>query len=269
MTDLIDRAEREGRSVMLLTTAPRADGQPIAVSGLMTAAQARGVVQGLTPQPWATDRATALAAIDRIKPEEPLNSVWISDGIVTRKDDAGPALAERLQGLGQLTVMRDIPDNLPVLLLPPPHEPGAMAIKLARPSGGARHTVAVRAIADDGRLVVRQDVTFAAGSPTAEERVVLPTELRNRMARLVVEGEESAGATVLFDEGWQRRPVGIIVGSAEGEEQPLLGNTYYVERALAPSTKSAMATSMRSCRASSPSSCWPTSATSRSRRSTA
>jgi hypothetical protein len=160
--------------------------------------------------------------------------VWISDGTVTRENDAGPALAERLQQLGQLTVMRDIADNLPLLLLPPPREPGAMEIKLARPSGSTGHTVAVRAIADDGRLVVRQDVTFAPGSTTAVERVVLPTELRNRMARLVVEGQSSAGATVLFDEGWQRRPVGIIVGNAQGEEQPLLGNTYYVDRALAP-----------------------------------
>lgn len=234
MTDLIDRAEREGRSVMLLTTAPRADGQPTAASDLMTAAQARGVVQGLAPQPWATDRRNALAAVERLKTEAPINSVWISDGVVTNKDDAGRALADRLQELGQLTVMRDLPDNLPVLLLPPPREPGAMEIKLARPTGGAQRVIPVRAIAGDGRLVVHQDVTFPAGSTTVTERVVLPTELRNRMARLVVENQSSAGATVLFDEGWQRRPVGVIAGPAASEEQPLLGNTYYVDRALAP-----------------------------------
>jgi hypothetical protein len=234
MTDLVERADREGRSVMLLTTAPRGDGQPIAVSGLMTAAQARGVVQALRPQPWGTDRKAALAAAESIRSEEPLNSIWISDGTVSRKDDPGTELAARLQELGPVTVMRDIPDNLPLLLLPPPHEPGALEMRLARPSGGAERTVAVRAIADDGRLVTRQDVTFAVGRARAEERVVLPTELRNRMVRLVIEGETSAGATVLFDEGWRRRPVGIIVGAAQGEEQPLLGNTYYVDRALAP-----------------------------------
>src|SRR5262249_51034660 len=140
---------------------------------------ARGVVQGLTPQPWATDRRAALAAVDRIKSEQPVNSVWITDGVVTSKDDAGLALADRLQQLGPLTVMRDIADNLPVLLLPPPREPGAMEVKVARPAGAAEKTVVVRAIAGDGRLVVRQDVTFAAGSATATERVVLPTELRN------------------------------------------------------------------------------------------
>ena len=136
------------------------------------------------------------------------------------------------------------------------------AIKLARPAGGARRPSPCAPSPATAAWSVRQDVTFAAGSAATAERVVLPTELRNRMARLVVESQNSAGATVLFDEGWQRRPVGIIAGNAQGEEeQPLLGNTYYVERALAPSTRSAMATSMRSCSASSPSSCSPISAT--------
>ncbi len=234
MTDLVDRAEREGRSIMILTTAPRADGQPTAVSGLMTAAQARGVIQGLRPQPWSADRRAAMAALARLDPESSVNGVWISDGTVIDKDDTWATLAAQLQEMGPLTVVRDVADNLPILLLPPPHEPGALEIRLARPSGGAARTFAVRAIADDGRLVARQDVTFRAGAASAEERVVLPTELRNRMARLVIEGEASAGATILFDEGWRRRPVGVIVGTAQGEEQPLLGNTYYVERALGP-----------------------------------
>jgi hypothetical protein len=59
MKDLLDRAERESRSVMLLTTAPRADGQPITVSGLLTAAEARGMVEALVPLPWPVDRAAA------------------------------------------------------------------------------------------------------------------------------------------------------------------------------------------------------------------
>jgi hypothetical protein len=200
----------------------------------MTAPEARGVIQGLRPQPWSVDRATALAALARLVPESSVNSVWVSDGTVVRKDDPLPALVARLREIGPLTVMRDVADNLPILLLPPPHEPGAFEIRLARPSGGAARTLAVRAIADDGRLVMRQDVTFKAGASAAEQRVVLPTELRNRMARLVIENEASAGATVLFDEGWRRRPVGVIVGTAKGEEQPLLGTTYYVERALGP-----------------------------------
>jgi hypothetical protein len=232
--DLIDRAEREDRSVMLLTTAPRGDGQPMAVSGLMTTTQARGVVQALRPQPWAVDRSAALAALDEISPEQPLNVVWISDGTVTREDDPAAGLAERLRALGPVTLVRDGVDDMPLLLLPPPHEPGALEIRLARPAGAAARTVPVRAIADDGRLVARQDVTFSAGSTRTEARIVLPTELRNRIGRLVVEGESSAGATLLFDEGWRRRPVGVIVGSTQGEEQPLLGHTYYVERALGP-----------------------------------
>ena len=234
MSDLVARAEREGRSMRLLTTAPRADGQPIAVTSLMTAADAGRIVQALTPQPWSTDRAAAGAALEHAKLVAPINSVWISDGIVDRANDAGSTLATQLQKLGPVTVMRDNTDNLPRLLLPPPREPGALQISVVRPASGTTHTIGVRAIAADGRLVAREDVRFAAGQTKAEARIVLPAELRDRMARLSLEGEESAGATVLFDEGWQRRPVGIIAAAATNEEQPLLGNTYYVERALAP-----------------------------------
>ena len=234
ISDRIDRAEREGRSIMLLTTAPRADGQPIAVTGLLTATDARRVVQALTPQPWSTDRAAALAALDRAKLARPVNSVWICDGVVDSAKDAGQALVARLQDLGPVTVVRDSADASAKLLLPPPREPGSMEVSIIRPAGGASRVVPVRAIADDGRLIAREEVTFAAGQTKAQARVALPAELRDRMARLSIEGEESAGATILFDEGWQRRPIGIVAGAATNEEQPLLGNTYYVERALAP-----------------------------------
>jgi len=234
MTDLVERAQREGRSMMMLTTAPSADGQPIAVTGLMTAADAARIVQALTPQPWQTDRAAAETALERAKLTPPINSVWVSDGIVDRASDSGSTLAAQLQKLGPVAVVRDKPDGLPHLLLPPPREPGAMAVSVLRPAGAAPQTVAIRAIAADGRLVAREDVRFGAGQTKAQVRVVLPAELRDRMARLSIEGEESVGATVLFDEGWQRRPVGIIAAAGTNEEQPLLGNTYYVERALAP-----------------------------------
>ena len=62
----------------------------------------------------------------------------------------------------------------------------------------------------------------------------LPTELRNRVARLEIEGEASAGAVVLVDERWRRRPVGLVSGGPIERQQPLLGDVYYLQRALAP-----------------------------------
>ncbi len=38
---------------------------------------------------------------------------------------------------------------------------------------------------------------------------MLPPEIRNEIARLVLEGTASAGSVVLLDERWRRRPVGL------------------------------------------------------------
>jgi hypothetical protein len=62
----------------------------------------------------------------------------------------------------------------------------------------------------------------------------MPTELRNRVDRIEIDGEASAGATLLIDERSRRRPVGVATETAVGSGQPLLSDTYYIERAAEP-----------------------------------
>lgn len=66
--------------------------------------------------------------------------------------------------------------------------------------------------------------------------IKLPGELRNRLARLVLEGHASAGSVFLLDEGFRRRPVGLV-SSESGADTPLTGSLYYLQRALAPFTE--------------------------------
>ena len=63
MAELLAEAERESRRSSCSTTAPRADGGPIAASGLLRAADARRRSQALQPKPWPIDRTAALAAL--------------------------------------------------------------------------------------------------------------------------------------------------------------------------------------------------------------
>ena len=68
--------------------------------------------------------------------------------------------------------------------------------------------------------------------------ITLPPELRNRLSRLVLEGAADAGAVVLLDERWRRRPVGLVAGDATTAETPLTGQElYYLQRALEPYTE--------------------------------
>ena len=91
----------------------------------------------------------------------------------------------------------------------------------------------LRATGPDGRLIAREEMTIGAGETLATHRMRLPAEMRNRIARLDIEGQSSAGAAILLDEGW-RAPDRPGRPEKPAPRQPLLGDLFYLERALAP-----------------------------------
>src|SRR5581483_1413232 len=155
------------------------------------------------------DRAAALARL------QPLSlagaaAVWISDGV---RDAGSAALAADLAGRGGGLRYVAAEGEAPRLLAP-----GGGGGELAArdvavtvrslPAPGPR-AVTVRASAEDGAVLARETVTLAPGAAEQPVRLKLPTELRNRIASIAIEGEESAGGVLLVDERWRRRPVGI------------------------------------------------------------
>ncbi len=231
--ELLAEAERENRPVVVVTTAPTAVGATPGVSDLLTPSAARRLVQGLTPKPWPAERAAALAALEGLNVEGSGHAVWLSNGL---EDEALGEMALRLQALGRLDLVRDESGRLPRLILPPEIAAGGLELQLRRPLSGSPETVFVRAVADDGRLVARSEITFAAAESETTGRLSLPAELRNRIARLAIEGQDQAAGVLLLDERWRRRPVGLVAGGGGEEAQPLLSEIYYLERALEPYT---------------------------------
>ena len=232
--DLLAQAEREKRPVALLTTAPRELDEPISVSGLLTAADARRTIQGIEPKPWAVDRAAARAALEGFDPPGSAHVVWLSDGL---DDPAVQDLALRLQNLGGLELIRDDDGALPRLILPPASNGLALTLRARRAHELGTETIAILSSAADGSLVARTPLTFEPGALDAEATLELPAELRNRIARLSIEGEDQAGAVLLLDERWRRRPVGLVSAGPLEAAQPLLSELYYLERALEPFTE--------------------------------
>lgn len=231
---LLDEAQREGRSVAVLTTARNMFNQPPAPSGLMSAADARRLLEAVAPQPWPADRAAALDAIADLALPAGANVVWLSDGL---DDETVAPLARRLQRLGTLRILRDADAALPRLALPPEADGLALDIGLRRTAPSAEEAVVALALAGDGSLVARVPVVFGAGETEASARLELPAELRNQIDRVAIEGEASAGAVVLLDERWRRRPVGLVSTGPLEDAQPLLSELYYLQRALEPFTE--------------------------------
>lgn len=229
---LIDQAERERRAVVVVTTAPGADRRP--ALALLSPGDAGLLLEALVPKPWASDRAKALQALFALDAAQPGHVVWLSDSL----DGGGAAsLVRKLGALGTVTVITDPPSRQATVLRPPAAEGEGLRIIAERPGTTGAMTRQLRALAEDGRLLARRQLDFADGERRAETLLVLPAELRNRLARLEIEDTASAAGVVLLDERWRRRPVGLVSGQGAMAEQPLLGATYYLERALEPYTE--------------------------------
>ncbi len=229
---LLDRAQREDRSVALLSTAPPADGAPIAVGRLAAAADLRPALRALAPKPWPVDRAAATAALAGPAFARAPQIVWLSDGI---DDGTAETFSQRLARLGPLTVVAEDGLALAKALPPPEISGGGLDVAVLRADPENPEQVWVRAMAEGGRVLARGRASFEAGRTRAETELALPSELRNQAVRLDIDGEASAAAVVLLDERWRRRPVGMVSGAATEEQtQPLLSNLYYLDRALSP-----------------------------------
>jgi hypothetical protein len=220
-------AERDRRAVRLLTTAP-----PAEPADWTSAAQALERLGAMVPRPWPTDRAAALRQVESWPRDRVAEAVWLSDGL---DDEAGTglALARSLQSLGG--GLRLVTGAPPVVMLPP--QPGGgsdrLVPRLKRLDGDGRPVRAVvRAVDDQGRALARTELSIAPEQTVVDVELRLPGDLRNRIVRLDLENQEGAATTVLLDERWRRRPVGLAALDESGA--PLLAPLYFVERGLAP-----------------------------------
>ena len=234
LAELLAEAEREDRQVVLLTTAPTAVDEPAAALRPVRAANARAAVLALLPKPWPVDRRAALGRLEALSLPEANSAIWLSDGLAD--DSGGERLAAHLAQRGSLRYLTAQPTDAPVMLAAGDTQANDVEVVLRSLPATAPRLFQVRASGDDGRLLARQGTTIDPGASSAELRLAMPGELRNRITRIEIEGDQSAGSVLLVDERWRRRPVGIVA-APNSKGQPLLGENYYLERALGPFTE--------------------------------
>ncbi len=233
-------ASEDGVDASLLTTARDESDAPPALSAAMPARLLRTRLAALRPLPWPVDRADAARALALARRGAALGGarvVYIADGVGTRDD---PAFIAALRAFPSLRTLRD-GDTITRLLLPARSDANALDTTLVSVGDAARARTTDHLLVLDGAGGALGRVAFGAardagdGVEARTASVRLPLELRNQLARLVVEGTHAAATTVLLDDSDRRRPVGLLSGDP-GSDTPLLGSLYYVERALPPGT---------------------------------
>ncbi len=227
---ILDRAERAGREVALLATAPDGSAAAPQATAPLPVADLRARVAALHPEAWPPDRAAAAKALLAWR-QPGAAVVYLGDGLTHGGDltQFGAALGEA----GKVTELRS--EAAPArLLLPPENQADRLVARVAQ----APHPLPVNAVvlaqSGDGRTLARATLDLPAGASHASAAIVLPPELRNRLSRLVLEGPPTAASVVLLDERWRRRPVGILAGDLATADTPFAGPLYYLHRALAP-----------------------------------
>ncbi len=228
---LIQSAERAGRLVALVGTAPAPLDAPAVRKGALRPDEMRTILRAFRPKPWPTDRAIAANEIDQLKLDPSAYVVWLSDGL---DDDGSAKLTERLQKFDGLQVVLPDASSTPLLLMPPAAEGRDLKVRALRPVADGPRKTAIQASDDQGRVVARIELDFAASATKGEGVLPAPPELRNRMSRLDIEAQGGAGSAVLLDERNRRRPVAILGERASANGQPLLQEVYFLERALDP-----------------------------------
>ncbi len=225
IADVLRSATQQNRAVAIVPSANVPD------VSLMDAGKAARIAQALTPEPWLPDRTRAAKAIAEAKFTERPEIIWLSDGI---EDGTAAVTAATLASAGALKIYADGVGKGPLALLPPASDPSGFAVAVLRANAEGERNGDVVALGSHDEVLASAHFRFASGANRATAHIVLPLEVRNETARIAIAGVNSAGAVQLLGGSGAHRSVGIVSARGNENEQPLLSDLYYLERALAP-----------------------------------
>jgi hypothetical protein len=205
---------------------PTAASAPVT---LLDAGAAEREVRELNPMSWPGDRMAVAASLGRARFAVRPQIFWLSDGI---EDGSGRPFRDALARLGSVRIFA--PQSAALGLLPPVRDGTGFQVTAIAPGAGSANQAVVAAIGRNGETLSDTNVIFKSGDAHGRGHIAMPLEIRNQTARLEIRGEDSAGAVQLLDSGGTERRAGIVSASTSENEQPLLSDVYYLERALAP-----------------------------------
>jgi hypothetical protein len=227
LNDALNAAAQASRPVVVVPTASALEPNV----SLLDAAKATRTLRDLEPKSWLPDRARALASLRKAKFSGTPEILWLSDGL-----DYGDAnaTADALAKLGRLRIYADAPGKGPLALKPEGNETDGFKVTLIRASEEGERRGRVTALGAHGEDLASASFQFASGKNETTATLRLPLEVRNETRRIAIANEQSAGALRLLGAGSQRHAVGLVSASSIENEQPLLSDVYYLERALSP-----------------------------------
>ncbi len=194
----------------------------------------RSRLSGLTPAAWEAHRGDLDDVSALLAGSDPYEIRWFSDGLAR---DGRASLLAVLENHGPVTI---IESPAPVIAMTPPAiEDGGVRLTARRSSAGIAREIEVEAHGLDPsgtpRLLATLPLRFEEGETEATGTLLLPAELRARLSRFRIAGQNHAGSVTLTDDSLSRREVALIAARDDREGLQLLSPLHYLEQALVPS----------------------------------
>jgi len=232
LTEVLRGAAQQGRPTVFfrLTDPPQNGVRP----GFSDAKLVLARVSSLTPNPWRPD-FSRWAGYFKAQ-NTGFDTVWFSDGLksANRSD-----LLKALRVKGHVTLYQN---TAPVLALTPPRiKDGKMMVSAKRSWANGPLAITANAIGPDPNGVTVKlgsaKATFSRGQTRADLLFEMPTDLRNRITLIKLDGQRSAGAVMMAGDTVQRRKVALISPIKQQESADLLSDVFYLRKALVPTAE--------------------------------
>jgi hypothetical protein len=133
-----------------------------------------------------------------------------------------------------LQVYADPVGKGPLALLPVANTATGFDVRVTRAGVDGARDGEVNALGNHGEMLAGARFHFDDGRKIAAAHISLPLEVRNETTRVTIVNADAAGAVQMLGGGGARRAVGLVSPGDTEAAQPLLSDTYYLERALAP-----------------------------------
>ena len=222
---LIDEAERQQSPVALAAT-----GQDNSQIEPLTPQNARNKLSSLTPvafnAPWQKHEKSIAEFLSRF-PDAQIILIPETASLSDVQQNETKIFTEK-----PLTIVTS--SKAPFALAGSMHDAKGLTLRIIRTTQDSEQKGRILAYENQARLIGETVFAFDATSTETTAQLTLPTELLNRITRLAVESERTAGATWLIGSDGRRARVGLV-GSTESETKNRLADpAWYIKQALAP-----------------------------------
>jgi hypothetical protein len=188
-------------------------------------------IKSLTPNAWRGDMSAWKEYLNA--QNAPFDTVWFSDGL---DDPERGELLDVLFSKGAVSVVEGV--NPAIAVTPPSVKDGGLAVTVQRSWANGALDINASAMGPDPNGVMRALSTastrFSPNNTSTELVFDMPSELRNRITSVVIDGQRTAGGVAVTGDTVQRRKVALLSSSNQQEIADLVSEVFYLRKALVP-----------------------------------